>query len=181
MTIVLDVPIRRLAFRGFDDPALPTGIWWGTGVLVGDASGGSMQVRFSLKTEGQPVSGEMWNLEQAMAFIGSDQSRDAFITAAGLSPSRDLPGVDAIYRAVLSDMGPGQGQSGLANEFSQLPLFLGSVRGGADTSATIGLGLVNLTAAVALSCSMMGYIWGARSILAEGGPQRPPRGLFGKT
>lgn len=179
MTILTDVPARRLAFRGHDDPALPTGIWWGTGVVVGDASGGTNQVRVLLKAEGAAVSGEMWNLEHVMAFISDAASFVSFVTAVGLSPSRDAPGVDALYRFQSLSVGSGLGNSALSEVIPRMPIFLGSVRGGADTLAAVAYGTNNLTVSDSLSVSMMGYVWDPRSMLTEGGPQRPPRALFG--
>lgn len=179
MTIITTAPIRRLPYRGYDHPALPTGIWWGTGVVVGDASGGTQQVRFEVHAEGAPVSGDMWNIEQVMAFISITTTTSGFLTAVGLSPSRDSPGVDALYRVVLASLGGGLGNAGIAEVTPGLPVFLGAVRGGADTGAAVGLGVTNLTATDSLSVSMMGYIWEARSQLTEGGLQRPPGGLFG--
>lgn len=179
MTILSDVPIRRLQYRGYDDPALPVGIWWVTGVVVGDASGGTAQVRGTLKEEGDAVSGNMWNLEQVMAFTSDATPLAIFITAAGLSPSRELPGVDAIYQGILDTTGAGLGNTALGNAMHRLPIWLGAVRGGADVRATIGFGITNPTASDSLAVSAMGYIWDPRSILVDGGPQRPERSLFG--
>lgn len=179
MTVINMVPIRRLPYRGSDDPALPTGIWWGTGVIVGDASAGTMQVRFTLKAEGDPVSGDVWNVEQLMAFVSDNSTTHfGFITAVGLSPSREAPGVDALYPVSFPTLGAGSGQAAIGFQ-PVFPKFLGGTRGGSDTLAAIGIGLTNLTASDSLSVSMMGYIWEARSLMVEGGPQRPERPLFG--
>lgn len=178
MTIVLDVPIRRLAYRGHDDPSLPTGVWWAAGTIVGDASGGTMQVRAEFKDEGAPVSGEMWNLEEFTAFISDVTALGGFITSPGLTPSRDNPGADRIWRIQFQSNGSLSGAIG--TDRPKLPIFLGSVRGGADTVAVLALGLNNLTVTDSLSVTMMGYTWGPRSLLAEGGPQRPPRSVFGE-
>lgn len=181
MTIVVDIPIRRLPYRGYDDPSLPVGIWWGSGVLVGDASGGTQQIRFLAKVEGDPVSGDMLNLEQIMAFVSTSTATSAFLSPVGFSPSRELPGVDALYRFQLDNLSSALGNSAIGHEHPKLPIFIGATRGGADTLSTIAFGITNLTATDSLSVSMMGYIWEARSLLAPGGLQRPPNGLFGNS
>lgn len=180
MSVTLNLPVRRLPFRGYDDPSLPSGIWWGAGSIVGDASGGTALIRFNFKTEAQPVSGDQWNVERVSAFSGPGTSGIGMtMIPVGLSPSRSFPGAEPLYRFALSGQGSGLNQSALGEDHPLMPVFLGATRGGADTLSAVGFTISNPTATDSFSVTAMGYIWEARSILANGGLNRPPHGLFG--
>lgn len=179
MTIVANFPFRRLPYRGYDDPSLPVGIWWGSGTVVGDASGGTAQVRFEFAAEGVPVSGDIFNLEQLSVLLSVLANEDGFLTTVGLAPASNLPAFDRIWALELGAIGSGSGNSALSFNRPQLPLFLGTRRGDVDDVALLAVGVDNPTVTDSLSASAMGYIWEARSILAPGGPQRPARSLFG--
>jgi len=181
MTITVEVPIRFLYYRGNDDPSLPVGIWHMSATLVGDASGGFMAVRAQFKEEGQAVPGDFWNLEQVSALVSDVTTRDAFLRTVGLAPTPGLPAFDRQWAVEFVTLGGSIGNAALGGAaFQLLPLFLGAVRGSASSSATVDIGHGNVTASDSLSVSMMGYRWDARSILAPGGPRRPPNGLFGR-
>lgn len=177
MTIVADVRAAPLPWRGHDDPRLPVGVWFASGTVVGDASGGTMQVRFVFSAEGEPVSGDLFNVEQMSCLVSSNTGRDGFFIAQGLSPS-PANVFDRRWSLKIDPMGSLSGNGGLRDGYPRFPIFLGTKRGGADTFAALSVGLNNLTATDSLSVSVMGYRWGTRSILAPGGPQRPPAGLW---
>lgn len=180
MTIIAAQRIRRLPYRGYDDPRLPVGMWWGSATVVGDASSGTMQVSFEFSAEGDPPTGDIYNLEQISALISDDTAREGFLTTVGMTPSRGLPGFDRSWRLRYEDQGVQNGNTALDFRVGiGKPLFIGTLRGGVDAVGAIRAGLNNLTATDSLSVSMMGYIWEARSVLAEGGPQRPSNSLFG--
>lgn len=178
MTILAIAPVRRLAYRGYDDPSLPLGIWWGSGTVVGDASAGQQFVRIQMSEEGQAVDGLIYNLEQFSMLISEATDRDAFVRTTGLAPQSGLPAFDRIWHVRLQEL-EGVGNTGVGEGRPQLPLLLGTKRGGADALASLDIGTANLTASNSVSASALGYVWGPRSILAPGGPQRPARSLFG--
>lgn len=180
MSIFLNAPIRQLHFRGHDDPALPAGIWWGSGTIVGDASGGQQFIRFLFGEEGEPLSGDIFNLEQMSSINSTSSLRNAFLCTVGMAPAPGLPAFDRIWHVPYQDLGSGLGNSAFGEQALRvLPLFLGSRRGGAEAVGALDIGTANLTASDSVSVSVMGYRWTGRSVMTEGGPQRPLRSLFG--
>ena len=73
----------------------------------------------------------------------------------------------------------GVDNTAIQEKHPKLPIFLGARLRDADTLAALDIGTLNLTATRAISVSMMGYRWEARSKLALGGLQRPVNALFG--
>lgn len=184
MTIVADTGVQTMPWRGYDDPRFPEAVWWGSTVVVGDASGGTMNARIIFKDEGQLVSGNIWNLEELNAFVNDDDLRNVFMVANGLAPQRNASFVDRQYGLELRDTGSSNSQAALAggrggDQMLKLPTMLGTVRGVQDDIAALVVGLTNAGVTVSLSITAMGYQWGPRSVMAEGGPQRPPLSIFG--
>lgn len=58
-----------------------------------------------------------------------------------------------------------------------LPLFLGSMRVPL-IQTRLGVTSLNPGAGIDYRFEAQGYWWGSRSVLADGGPQRPPTGLY---
>jgi len=178
MTVIGTFPVQRLPWRGYDDPALPVGIWMASGTTVGDASGGSIRVRLAFTTENAPASGDIFNLEQLTSFSSVGATRTGFMTAVNLAPAPRLNVVDRLWSLVWNVMDP-LGNIGLGQTLLDLPIMLGGRQSVAANPASIDVGFTNPTATDSLSVTGMGYVWEARSVLAEGGPQRPVRNLWG--
>ena len=178
MTVIFNTHVRRLAYRGWDDPRYPLGIWWGSGTVVGDASSGFQGVRINVHTEAQALDGLIYNLEQFSVLISEATARDGYLRTIGLAPQAGLPAFDRAWHLRFEPLS-GLSNTGVANQRMQLPLLLGTTRGGASAIGALEIATVNLTAANSLSASALGFVWGPRSVLADGGPQRPPGAIFG--
>lgn len=177
MSILLDAPIRRLPWRGSDDPGLPVGLWMSSGTLVGDASGGTQRIRFQLGQEGVPISGEYFNLEQLSVLISEGTPRAGFLTIQNMTPGpTDL--FDRVWPLSYLAMG-GLNNSGINQGEPNLPIFVGARLRDSALPGSIAVGVTNLTATTSLSVSGMGYIWEPRSILFSGGIRRPADSIFG--
>ena len=185
MTVVADEAIHVMPWRGYDDPTLPEAIWWGSAVVVGDASGGTMNARLCFKNEGDPVSGNIWNLEEFNAFLNDQTLSSMFMKTVGLAPTKGAAFVDRQYALETFSTGSANGQAvlrggrGGSEGMLKLPTMLGTVRGVADDIAVLTFGRNNEGAATSLAVTAFGYQWGPRSMMAEGGPQRPPQSVFG--
>ena len=184
MTIAGTTNVHPVGWRGSDDPASPEGVWYSSGTVVGDASGGLVLLRTNFKEEGELLSGDIWNIEQLDVFIGDETLTAAFWRIVGMAPVTGSSHVDRIGGIALTAAGSALGQAAAAGGrggFGQLklPMMLGTVRGTQEDVACFDIGRNNIGVGAALSVTMMGYRWGPRSILAPGGPQRPVNSVFG--
>jgi len=164
-------------YSGYDDPSLPIASWIAQGGLAGDASGGTAFMDFNFQLDENPQISELFNLEQISLDVTSATTRNFILETRGmdrLAPLRPASPqkwqFDTIGATTLA-----VGATTLL-QGTILPLWLGTPNkeegdaGLRITSANIDLLLYAVT--------LQGYMWGPRSVLAQGGPQRPVRGLF---
>ena len=177
MTILVDVGINRLPWRGSPAEGLPVGVWQANGTVVGDASGGTQRVRFCFGTEGQPISGMLYNLEQLSCLISEGTERTGFLLFSNMTPG-PVGLFDRIWPLLFENMS-GLVNTGLRDMQQQLPLFIGARLRDADSPGEVQIGMDNLGVTVSLSASGMGYIWEPRSLLIPGGLRRPADSIFG--
>jgi len=184
VNVLAELPPRPALWRGYDDPALPEGIWSASGVVVGDASGGVMFTRILFHPEGAPLDGNIYNLEQLEGFFAGSAARPGFMNTVGMVPANDPGFLDRLMFLSWSFGGAGIGNSmliggrgGGAGQMG-LPFLIGTVRGTADDVGALDVGFANVNLEV-LAVTAMGYRWGPRSVMAPGGPQRPIGSIFG--
>lgn len=177
MTILLRVPPLLLAWRGFDDPRFPVAVWFASGSLVGDASGGTQRISVLFADEGDPVSGDYYNLEQFSVLVSEPTPRDCFIATVNLTPG-PVSVFDRQWHFKTEEL-PALGNTGVGAVRPQLPLFLGARLRDAEAPGTLDIGTSNLTASTSLSVSVMGYKWTSRSIMVPGGLLRPATAPWG--
>ena len=177
MTVFADFRLDIRPYSGYDNPALPVGAWIAQGSLVGDASGGLAIMNFRIHADGDPQISELFNLEQ-IAFDTTGTASQAVILIArnmdSLAPNR--PAFD--QRWAFNTL-PVAGVSFTALRLDRatiLPIWLGGTNPN-EGSADIRLEMNNVDGLFYLA-TLQGYLWGPRSVLAQGGPQRPPNGLF---
>lgn len=185
MTALAQNLYENFPWRGYDDPSMPEAAWWGSVVVTGDASGGSMIAQIDFKLEGVPLSGDIFNLEELNASIGVSASRLGSLVAVGMGPRQGASFVDRLYSVVLKDSNPQlviaslAGGKGGGDSMLNLPAMIGTVRGSPDDIGTLRLSMDNEGVGVALTMTAFGYRWGPRSMLAPNGPQRPVQSIFG--
>jgi len=175
MAVITPVDVFTRRFRGYDDPRYPTGIWVAQGISTGDASGGDNTFQANFNSSVQPLNSQFYNLEQLS--IGGSTT---VATVAILVANFDTLSPTALAQTYSVDLRATQD----AGIFALTPqsieamrgLWLGqqSVRG---TTQGIAITVENNDLEI-LRVTLQGYIWSARSINADGGPQRPPSRMF---
>jgi len=176
VSVATEQPVELRRFSGYDDPRYPSGSWHVRVLALGDATGGTITLGAILALAGSPaLSSLIFSLEQHALSTTVGTTRFYRLFTDNMSgPSNAALVVDYVEQVV----GVG-GVARAATAGSTLvrePLFLGSQRFQGITSA-LRVAIVNDDAIVHLFTAQ-GYYWTARSVLVDGGPQRPPTGLY---
>lgn len=179
MSVAFSFRVDYRPYSGYRDPSLPIGAWTSQAGAVGNASGGIITLDFLFQRDGDPLVTELFNLEQLAVDTSSEAVREFIMTTISmdnLSPSRLASPQIWHFQ---TNGAPGLGQSAVSLETgTMLPLWFGPPnREEGDSGIRLQTQNVDL---VFYAITFQGYIWGPRSILAEGGPRRPVGGLFGK-
>lgn len=175
MSTTSEVRITTLGWAGYDDPRLPISSYIAQGGTSGDGTGGTMAIRVTYHPAGPQAHGLMYNIEQLSGHTGQNNSTQVQLLTENLghiTPTRPLTatavGVQYIPRGSLATMDTSS---------IKLPWWLGApnLLGG---RSSVDFATLN-TDADSINVVVYGYIWGPRSTLAPGGPQRPPGAVFG--
>jgi len=179
MTVIGVFGVTQRAWRGYEDPGLPVGMWFAQGSTVGDASGGDMTVRLQFIPAEQPVSGRWYNLEQLELQATTFVAVNGFLRIQNLGNIGPVGLVNRLIHLRLEPVDDGTSNALGAEPGVKLPLFMG--RPGVPTlNASLDLGIQNLGAGESLTATAQGYIWQPRSLMAEGGLRRPIDSLYGR-
>lgn len=171
MTVGATSMYRPAPFRGHDHPSLPVGIWWGSVVVLGDASGGLMTVQIMFGDEEDPISGDLFSLEELSIFASVATTENGELVANGLAPSPDTAFIDRRWGFTLIPQAT-RVNTYLPNR-DLLPIFLGARRGGAASFAALEASIDNQGVGTSFVLTALGYRWEGRSILAPGGVLKP--------
>lgn len=180
MSVLARFRVDVRPYSGYNDPALPISGWIAQGGAVGDASGGNLTMDFNfMDGEEIPRISELFNLEQ-IAIDTTGGSEGLFMETRNmdnLSPAR--AGSPQKWAWIVSVV---LGNAALRNDATPkgpLPIWLGAPNQDAPSSEA-GLRFTWANTNLRLyAITIQGYRWGPRSVLAPGGPQRPPFGYFG--
>jgi len=175
MSVSVDTQHFRRPFAGWEDPALPEAIWVASSSALGDGGGGVREIRVVLQAAGQARSGNMFSLEQLTLRETNLSGTNYLVETVNMDTVGGLVG-QAGYMQTLGLTNLVDGSANVAQGKTAQPLFLGA-------PFAIGIAVVafrtdNITGQT-FSVFAQGYIWGPRSILAEGGPRRPAGSIFG--
>lgn len=179
MSVAIVTPIVPRMWRGYDDPGLPESTYIAYAVSLGDGSGGTNSIEFLFKDEGIPASGRFYNIEQINVFTTQ------IVTAAAHLQIRNFEQLGPFLigaREFRFEIQPSSNSVSCINfneGFPPLPLFLGQSSRFIGTNSLVEVGTDN-TAVVILSANIQGFVWGPRSIMAEGGLRRPLDALYGR-
>ena len=181
MSVIVDAAVVPRMWRGWDDPSYPVGAYIANGVLIGDASGGVMQVNFPFKFEAAPADGRFYNIEQISAFAAGPPvaSLEAFIRVISFETLGPFVIGERQYHFRITQNLP---LSNAGVDFPPMPLFLGQtsrLTAGSIAFSHLQIGTANLNL-TAWSVDIQGYIWEPRSVLSEGGLKRPADNLYGQ-
>lgn len=176
MTVSADFRVETRPYSGYDDPGLPIAAYVASGEATGDASGGFVNLTFRFQiAEGANVT-ERYNLEQLHVDVQTGTNTAVVMVLQGMDhiqfPFRPMARQE--WTMILNSNGVAD-SSLPVSELAGLPIWMGMPVPGVD--AGVEFQFPNLDT-VLFTASVQGYIWGPRSILAEGGPRRPPNGFF---
>lgn len=165
-------------YSGYDDPSLPIAAWVSQAGAAGDASGGSINMDVLFHRDGDPQTSELYNLEQIAIDVIATGPLDGSIQSLNmdnLAPNRPLS--DQLWSLPIIDA---QGSFSALdfNSANVLPLWLGAPNRDIEGDSGIRFFFNNVNNRL-IQIITQGFIWGPRSILAPGGPQRPVSGFFG--
>lgn len=172
------VLLRR--FNGYTDPRYPIAFWAARQAILGNGTGGEQEIRieFASGTEAA-LNSNMYSLEQIGVLTSNNVDANGVIITRNMDPIiASLTNVENATHFQIEAVGtPSQGAAIAARDAGALR---GMFLGGQDLLPQ-GTRIQIVTPNVDLSLftvTVQGYVWGARSVLADGGPQRPPTGLY---
>jgi len=180
VAVTVAVNPRRRRFNGWNDPRYPTGFWSLQHFLTGTASGGLQTIIFRFWDNGVPLDTQMYSLEQlSLQYTDNVTPRPISIRTAGFDNLVSFNGQPDLGVVVLPITGPATGAIAMmtpqdANYFRGI--FLGAP-GNSGQAADLVFAVENTISNI-LVVAGQGYVWGPRSVLADGGPQRPPTGIY---
>lgn len=177
MTLVGETLVESRRFSGWLDPRYPIGTWLAAFQLIGDASGGFIQLNLLFQTADGParLNSQMYSVERMAAVVTSGNGPVAEIIALNMGGPSNFTFSHQYSIQMLAQNA--SSQSAIAgDQFTMLPWFLGAQRT-AGQIAALSLLLINANGVI-VTFEAEGYRWSPRSVLVDGGPQRPPTGLY---
>lgn len=182
MSVLVDRTARRRIWRGYDDPGLPTGMWYGWVSAVGDGTGGDVILDLLLEnaeaSPGTPgLTGNHYNIEAISAQSTLSSATVAAMELINLTPP--VEGAALFTRTFSLPMALNELNDNaiLIGDLLPRPLFIGS-RQLPAVSCIIRFTQDNNSGETIIFYAE-GYVWGARSLQAEGGLRRPVGSLYG--
>jgi len=177
MSVGFDRRVDVRPYSGYEDPSLPIASWIAQAGVVGNASGGQLNVDFPFQRDGDAQISELFNLEQISFDTTEQVARNFLIETINMDNlAQNRPGSTQFWQFTIEAV-PGTGVSVLEGLSQQLPLWLGAPnRDEGDAGLRVRIQNIDL---LLYAMTLQGYMWGPRSMLAPGGPQRPVNSLFG--
>ena len=171
----IQVAYRR--FNGYRDPRYPEGQWVGSVTVSGDGSGGTTtgSLVFAEATD-VAINSRIYSLEELGLSIDATSDTEGRISTDNLG-SGGPAAFQHRFSVELTAVANLTTVQIAAGQLTMLPLFLGAMRV-LSVQTRILAGIVNPGVGDDMRFEAAGYWWGSRSVLADGGPQRPPTGLY---
>lgn len=176
MAIVAQTLVENRRYSGWTDPRYPIGYWQAALVLIGDASGGALGIDLVFQGALAPfLNSQMYSVERFSIGTSDSVDRAMIIHAVNMSgPSNE--GFAHEYSVLVENVPGAPGTAVEPDSQIIVPWFLGSQRTvGITSSLSLRSDNVDL---VSFRLEAEGYRWSARSVLVDGGPQRPPTGPY---
>ncbi len=178
MSIFAQAPIIPRHWRGYDEPGLPVATYISHQVVVGDLSGGVMEIHFQFKTSGTSGAGRLFSIEQISSHLSLGSAIVGYFKAVGFESVAGFVVGERIWPMTYV---PISVDSTAAQEtlVPKLPLFLGQTSPVQAINSDFEVGLQNISV-VTLQAVIQGYIWEPRSLLVDGGLRRPVESIYGR-
>jgi len=178
VSIAGTIAVAYRRFSGYLDPRYPEGQWLGSVTVSGDASGGNLiaSIIFAEATDGN-LNSRFFTLEElGLSISGTDSADTAQVATDNLG--RDGPAAfqHRMFYGLQSDGSAGVIQVA-PRDLGLFPIVLGAMRVPL-VQTRIFARVNNPGVGDDVRFEAAGYYWGSRSILVDGGPQRPPAGLY---
>jgi len=176
MSVVGQIVVESRRYNGWLDPRYPIGYWQAALTVTGDASAGSIAVDLVFQDAlSARLNSQMYSVERFMARTSDGVTRTAKLSAVNMGgPANE--GFLHEYALFLTPYTGFAGASLRGETMPRLPWFLGSQR---TPGITASLSFVSdNTDLILFTFEAEGYRWSARSVLVDGGPQRPPTGPY---
>jgi len=173
MGVVTDLGVTLRRFNGWLDPRYPIGTTFNTGT-----GGGIQSISINFWNPATPLNANMYSLEQ---FWGLHSNRDGRSWSLRTFNMDSSPQGGSLDYGTSGTFTAGAGATGLefvsAQDQAALQgIFLGRAIDKGLTSELVFS--TDDTFAHILKAGFQGYYWDPRSVLVDGGPQRPPTGLY---
>jgi len=176
MAIVGQVVVESRRYSGWVDPRYPIGYWQAALTVTGNASGGALGVDLVFQPATEPaLNSQLYSVERMGVAQQQEFSRTARIRALNMGGPSNLGFLHEYTVEIALQITLGRAAV-RAPDFNMIPLFLGSQRE-VGTTAALSLVVQNVDG-IAVTFEAEGYRWSPRSVLVDGGPQRPPTGLY---
>jgi len=176
VTVVGSIVVESRRYSGWLDPRYPIGYWQAVLTVTGDATGGLIGVNLVFQEATTPrLNSQMYSVERLGITRAASTDHVFSVAATNMAgPANEGFIQQYIYRTLGRS---GGGSSAIeASQLTNLPWFIGSQRA---VGITASLALVGANSdLVDVTFEAEGYRWSPRSVLIDGGPQRPPTGLY---
>ncbi len=178
MSFGLSFRVDVRPYSGYDDPSLPIAAWISQAGGVGDASGGVINFDFLFQRDDDAQVSELFNLEQLSMDNTSTSTVQVILQTLNMDNlSQARPASPQMWFFQTSGASATAISAGRLDQGKMLPLWLGAPN---RVEGDVGIRMLFANVDLRLyAFTLQGYMWGPRSVLARGGPQRPIGGLFG--
>jgi len=175
MTVSNSAFILYRPFQGYRDPGLPSGTWFATNAVAGDASGGFRNLTMLFRGSNQPLNNVFYSVERLYVLDLANSTLPGEFFASNFD---DVQGSGGVFN-MIADIESGPTFGGLRPDAQQAinrGHFLG--RGRAIGNASDLSFRTNNSDTDIVSVALGGYWWSNRVMGVEGGPRRPVEGLY---
>jgi len=161
------------------DKALPSGVWYAQGAVIGDATGGHAEVEIVLNAASVRRSGFLYSLELSLPTTtqaGDKTFRMNSLNLDVLGPGLTNP-IQKAFVQFMDNNGSVENPNAAAQVRDMHPsLFLGG-QGGTATAAALQ-GQIDNVDTETFGWYATGYVWNPEAMNAPGGLRRPFNGVI---
>lgn len=177
MAVVAQIVVESRRYSGWLDPRYPIGYWQAALSVIGDATGGNLAIDLLFQPAFPAfLNSQMYSVERFALRSTESSDRVVSISTVNMGGPSNLVFSNEYAVQIRSIANVTTAAAGQDQSQNLVPWFIGSQRQ-AGTSASLSLITSNLDG-ITFKLEAEGYRWSARSVLVDGGPQRPPTGPY---
>jgi len=176
LAVLSSIVVESRRYSGWLDPRYPIGYWWAGRGITGDATGGVLGIDLIFQIATAAIlNSQLYSVERAAVRSNDETSRVVRLSAVNMAGPQNAGFTNEYTVPIVAAVGVGSSAMS-AEAMALFPWFLGSAR---LPSITASFSMVaDNVDTVAFIFEAEGYRWSPRSVLADGGPQRPPTGPY---